>query len=392
MKRAGAKREHTGGRSDILIYLDNAATSFLKPQSVYNAVAAALKSSASPGRGGYKAAVKASETLYAAREALSELFNIASPENIIFTDNATTAINTGLKGIAGHGIAISKMEHNAVARPAKKLSDSGERVVMIDADSDGFITPEAVERVLSSSKVGAVCLIHASNVCGSLNDIKSIGEIVKRHNAVFMVDASQSAGCTDIDVEACKIDLLAFPGHKGLLGPQGTGGLYIREGLTLGTLTEGGTGSMSESLLQPDIMPDRFESGTQNVPGIAGLYEGVRFVKKVGAAAIGEKERYLSKILAEDLSSIEGVRVCGKPGSGASVGVVSVTTRLGSVELADMLAKDYSIAVRAGLHCAPLAHRSLGTLESGTVRFSPGFFTTKENVKYAARAVARCLK
>lgn len=375
-----------------MIYLDNAATSFLKPRSVHDAVAAALRSSASPGRGGYKEAVKASETLYAAREALCGLFNIASPENIIFTDNATTAINIGIKGIAGHGIAISKMEHNAVARPAKKLSDSGEKIVMIDSDSDGFITPEAVEKVLSSSKVGAVCLIHASNVCGSLNDIKAIGEKVKKHDAIFMVDASQSAGCTDIDVQECNIDLLAFPGHKGLLGPQGTGGLYIREGIKLDTLTEGGTGSMSESLMQPDIMPDRFESGTQNVPGIAGLCEGVRFVKKMGASAIGEKERYLAKILAEDLASIDTVRVYGRPGSADSVGVVSITTRLGSVELADMLARNYSIAVRAGLHCAPLAHRALGTFESGTVRFSPGFFTTKENVKYAARAVARCLK
>lgn len=376
-----------------MIYLDNAATSFIKPSSVQKAVTDAIKSSASPGRGAYKAAKRASETLFAAREALCELFNIPSPENIIFTNNATSAINTAMKGIKTDGaIAITKMEHNAVARPAKKLSDSGKKVVMVEADRDGFVTPEAVERVFLTSNVGALCMIHASNVSGSLNDIEAIGKIVKKHGAIFMVDASQSAGCTEIDTEACNIDLLAFPGHKGLLGPQGTGGLYIKEGIVLDTLTEGGTGSMSESLVQPDILPDRFEAGTQNVPGVAGLLAGVNFVLKNGAATIGEKERYLAKILAEDLSAIDGVKVYGRPGSKDSVGVVSVTTRLGSVELADMLAKDYSIAVRAGLHCAPLAHRTLGTLESGTVRFSPGFFTTKEDVKYAARAVAKCLK
>ena len=192
-----------------MIYLDNAATSFIKPSSVQKAVTDAIKSSASPGRGAYKAAKRASETLFAAREALCELFNIPSPENIIFTNNATSAINTAMKGIKTDGaIAITKMEHNAVARPAKKLSDSGKKVVMVEADRDGFVTPEAVERVFLTSNVGALCMIHASNVSGSLNDIEAIGKIVKKHGAIFMVDASQSAGCTEIDTEACNIDLL----------------------------------------------------------------------------------------------------------------------------------------------------------------------------------------
>lgn len=377
-----------------MIYLDNAATSFFKPKSVREAVMRAMSSAASPGRGGYRAAVRASEIVFDARESLAELFNIHTPESIIFTNNATAAINTALKGAVGKydSFAISSMEHNAVARPAKTLSDGGAELILIKADQDGYVTAEAVDRALSGSKAGLVCLIHASNVSGSLNDIERIGQTVKKHNALFMVDASQSAGAVGIDAEKCKIDLLAFPGHKGLLGPQGTGGLYIREGLKLQTLIEGGTGSMSESLKQPDILPDRFEAGTANVPGIAGLCAGVRYILKAGAENIGRKERELAKILAEDLSVIKGVRVYGRPGSEESVGVVSITAPIGSVELSDMLSKEYNIAVRSGLHCAPLAHKTLGTIETGTVRFSPGIFTTKEQIKFTVRAVERCLK
>lgn len=377
-----------------MIYLDNAATSFFKPKSVREAVMRAMSSAASPGRGGYRAAVRASEIVFDARESLAELFNIHTPESIIFTNNATAAINTALKGAVGKydSFAISSMEHNAVARPAKTLSDGGAELILIKADQDGYVTAEAVDRALLGSKAGLVCLIHASNVSGSLNDIERIGQTVKKHNALFMVDASQSAGAVGIDTEKCKIDLLAFPGHKGLLGPQGTGGLYIREGLKLQTLIEGGTGSMSESLNQPDILPDRFEAGTANVPGIAGLCAGVRYILKTGAENIGRKERELAKILAEDLSVIKGVRVYGRPGSEDSVGVVSITAPMGSVELSDMLSKEYNIAVRSGLHCAPLAHKTLGTIETGTVRFSPGIFTTKEQIKFTVSAVERCLK
>lgn len=377
-----------------MIYLDNAATSFLKPKSVQEAVIRAMNFAASPGRGGYREAVKASEIVFLTRESLARLFNINTPENIIFTNNATTAINTALKGALGKydNLAISSMEHNAVARPANKLSDEGAQVTVIKADEQGYVTAEAVDRALTGNKINLVCLIHASNVSGSLNDIEKIGKVVKKHNALFMVDASQSAGAVGIDVQKCNIDLLAFPGHKGLLGPQGTGGLYIRDGLMLNTLTEGGTGSMSESFKQPDILPDRFEAGTANVPGIAGLNAGVNYILKVGADNIGRKERELAKILAEDLSVINGVRVYGRPGSDESVGVVSITAPLGSVELSDMLSKEYNIAVRAGLHCAPLAHKTLGTSETGTVRFSPGIFTKKEQIKFTARAVSRCLK
>lgn len=394
MRKAEKKNARTGRRGDILIYLDNAATSFIKPKKVYDAVAEAFGSAASPGRGGYSAALKASEILYGARESIAGLINAPSPENIVFTDNATTAINTALKGLIKKGdtFAISGAEHNAVARPSKKLSDNGANLVVIDTDKFGYITSEATERAVDGKRLKLVCVIHASNVTGALNDIEKIGAVAKRNNAIFMVDAAQSIGCVPIDVEKYGIDILAFPGHKGLLGPQGTGGLYIRDGLMIDSLTEGGTGSLSESLVQPEILPDRFESGTQNVPGIAGLSQGVKFVMKKGVRGIGEKERYLTKMLAEDLAAIRGVKIYGKPGSEMSVGVLSITTPMGSVELSDMLAKEYNIAVRAGLHCAPLAHRAIGTNEGGTVRFSPGVFTTREQIKFAARAVERCLK
>lgn len=385
---------HTGKRGDFLVYLDNAATSFIKPKSVYEAVLAAMKSAASPGRGGYREAVKASEALYSAREAIAKIINAPSPENIVFTCNATMAINTALKGLIKENdtLAISSMEHNAVARPAKKLADAGAKLIMITADEKGRVTPEATEKALNGKNVKMLCVMHASNVTGTLNDIEEIGKTAKKHGALFMVDAAQSIGCVPIDVIRCGIDILAFPGHKGLLGPQGTGGLYVREGIMPDTLIEGGTGSLSESLYQPDFLPDRFEAGTQNVPGIAGLFAGAEYVLKATDKAIGKRERYLAKLLAEDFSVIKGVKIYGEPGSEKSVGVVSITAPMGGVELADMLARSYGIAVRAGLHCAPLAHKTIGTLESGTVRFSPGAFTTREQIKYASAAVLKCLK
>lgn len=376
-----------------MIYLDNAATSFMKPDSVKKAVIRAMNEASSPGRGGYKEAVTASEIVFSAREALAELFNIDSPENIVFTNNATTAINTALKGAVGRydGLLISKMEHNAVARPAKKLENDGARVLAVDANREGYVDAEKAESILSKERIKLFCLIHASNVSGSVNDIEVMGSLAKKYGALFMVDASQTAGVLPIDVEKAKIDILAFPGHKSLLGPQGTGGLYIREGVSLRPLTEGGTGSMSELLEQPDIMPDRFESGTINVPGIAGMAAGVRYVLSEGVGAIGERERYLTAVLAQDLAEIKGVELCGHPGGADSVGVLSVKVPKDCVETADKLYKNYGIAVRAGLHCAPTAHKSLGTFQSGTVRFSPGPFTDRRMVKHAAWALKKIL-
>ncbi|MDO5478945.1 MAG: aminotransferase class V-fold PLP-dependent enzyme, partial [Clostridia bacterium] len=214
----------------------------------------------------------------------------------------------------------------------------------------------------------------------------------RKRGVLFMVDASQSAGSTIIDTERSNIDILAFPGHKGLLGPQGSGGLYIRKGIDIIPLTEGGTGSLSESLLQPDILPDRYESGTLNVPSIVGLLSGVKYLQKVGIYEIERHEKELSTVLAEDFSMIKGVKLVGSPFSGEHSAVLSIVTPVDCISLADKLYSDYGICVRAGLHCAPLAHKTLGTFDTGTVRFSPGPFTTKPEIKKAAYALYRCLK
>ncbi len=376
-----------------MIYLDNAATTFQKPECVKNAVIYALNNYSSPGRGGYSLSLKAAETVYSAREALAELFNVKTPENIVFTDNATTAINTALKGILspGDSFAISGMEHNAVARPSESLRKRGCHLYIAEGNPEGYVTKEAVKKALFPG-MRLLCLIHSSNVCGSMNDLEAIGKEAKKLGIIFMVDASQSAGCTDIDVEKCGIDILAFPGHKGLLGPPGTGALYIREGVDLTPLTEGGTGSMSESLLQPSILPDRFESGTLNVPAIAGLLSGVKFILHHGAENIGKAENELTKLLAEDLSSISGINILGSPFSKDRTAVLSVASGKDCIKLSELLSKDYGICTRAGLHCAPLAHKTLGTFESGTIRFSPGIFTRRADIKKTALAVSKCLK
>ncbi len=374
-----------------MIYLDNAATSFIKPACVKKAVIFALNNLASPGRGGYTPSLKAAETLYSLREALAGLFNIKTPENIIFTNNATTSINTALKGYLspGDSFAISSMEHNAVSRPSETLKQKGCHLYIVQGNKDGYITADAVKKVIFPG-MKLLCLTHASNVCGSLNDLKAIGDETKKFGITFMVDASQSAGCIPIDVEKCGIDILAFPGHKALLGPQGIGGLYIREGLNLNPLTEGGTGSMSESLLQPSFLPDRFESGTPNIPAAAGLLAGVRFIKAHGISSIGKAELELANLLAEELSSVKGIKTVGDL-TGDRCSVLSIVTEKDSIKLSELLFKNYGICVRAGLHCAPLAHKTLGTIDSGTIRFSPGIFTRREDIKKTAYAVSKCL-
>lgn len=369
-----------------MIYLDNAATSYPKPPEVTRAMASFAEAcGGNPGRGGHSASRRAAETVFACREELAELFNIENCERIVFTKNATEAVNTAINGIVDEGseILISAMEHNAVLRPAVAREAAGASLRVIPADSDGRITPEAVEAAITP-KTRLVCVVHASNVTGTLNDIAAINEVVHSRGALTLFDAAQTAGLVPID--ASDFDLLAFPGHKSLYGPQGTGGLYVREGLMLSPLTCGGTGSASESPFMPERMPDRLEAGTLNAVGIAGLLEGVRFVKRGGLL---ERERELARRLAEKAGDIGGAEVVGDNG----VNVVSVKLKYADcVEAAARLDAEHGIAARGGLHCAPMAHRSMGTIGGGTLRFSVGAFTTPEDVDAAASALEAVLK
>lgn len=343
------------------------------------------ESGGNPGRGGHELSRRSGEMVFGCREELAELFNIENSERIIFTKNATEALNTAILGIVGEGdeILVSAMEHNSVLRPAVALEAAGATLRIIPADKDGRITPEALEQVITK-KTRLVCVLHASNVTGTLNNISAINEAAHSHGALTLFDAAQTAGLVPID--ASDFDLLAFPGHKGLYGPMGTGGLYVREGLFLKPLTYGGTGSASESSFMPERMPDHLEAGTVNAVGIAGLLEGVRFVKREG---LFEREHELANKLAEKLSSINSVEIIGDNG----VNVVGARLKsLDCVEAAGILDSEYGIASRGGLHCSPIAHRSMGTIDGGLLRFSTGAFTTEEDCDAAARAVEEIIR
>jgi len=377
-----------------MIYLDNGATSFPKPRAVREEISRCISFyAANAGRGSHTLSVKAAEKIWETRELLAKLFHASTPDRIIFTQNCTEALNLGLKGILKNGddLIISDMEHNSVYRPSVALWGKGVKTLMALSDNEGRIMPEAVLRQITP-RTRMICLQHASNVGGGLNPIREIGQIARTHGILFMVDAAQTAGSVPIDVEADCIDLLAFPGHKGLLGPQGTGGLYVREGLTVYPMREGGTGSASENPEMPDFLPDRLEGGTLNLPGICGLGAGVRFVLRKGAENIGRHEQQLCARFMRGISDIKGLRILGPSSIENRVGVVSISV-LGqdSARIAGILDKKYGIAVRAGLHCAPLAATRFNVLQEGSVRFSPGVFNTPQEMDYAARALREIL-
>ncbi len=371
-----------------MIYLDNAATSWPKPPAVAREMARCLREyGANPGRSGHKMAVQAAEKIFECRENLAALFGAGNPLSFVFTANATGAINLALKGLLqpGDHVVYSSMEHNSVARPLKKLEAEGVELSLVRADEGGRVHPADLEKEIREN-TRLLLVTHASNVTGTVNDVGAIGCLAKKHRLIFMVDASQSAGSLPVHVERMKADLMAFSGHKGLLGPQGTGGLYIREGLRLGTLVEGGTGSLSESLSQPEFVPDRYESGTSNTPGVAGLNEGLKYLLRVDPEQVYARKKQLEKKLREGLSDLPGIRVLGEGVSG--IGVVSIVPAgQDCQEVCAALDEKYHIAVRGGLHCAFLAHETIGTIRTGAVRFSMGPFTTPRDIEAALRAV-----
>ncbi len=368
-----------------MIYLDNAATSFPKPEKVTDAVCTLMKEyGGNPGRGGHLYSRLSGEKIYECRENLAHLLSASSPEEIIFTKNATEAINLAIKGSVRQGdeIIISSMEHNSVLRSAVSLEKQGVTVKIARGDCRGFVSEESFLPLITP-KTRLICIIHASNVTGTINPVEKICSEAHKKGVLTLIDASQSAGI--LDIKAQYADMIAFAGHKALYGPFGTGVLYLRKGLKLTTLTEGGTGSLSESALMPDITPDRYEAGTLNASGIAGLCEGVKFVMNERAY---EKERELGQFLAQELSVIKGVRIVGHP----QTGVVAVRClHHDCVDVASRLDCEYNIAVRAGLHCAPMAHRTLGTITDGLLRFSCGYFNTKNEIKKAAAATEKIL-
>ena len=374
-----------------MIYLDNAATSCTKPESVYEAVNDALRNaSGNPGRSGHRLSLKAGAVAEEARLTLSRLFHAENAQCIVFTSNATEALNTAIFGLVkpGDHVITSSMEHNSVARPLEFLRTLGVEVTKLPASIDDGVDPEDLKKALKDN-TRLVVINHISNVTGTVNPIETIGEICRKEGIPFLADASQSAGTLPIDVQEMKIDLLAFPGHKSLLGPQGTGALYIRPGIEPDPLKRGGTGSRSELLTQPEILPDKFESGTINVPGIAGLGAGAAFILKEGPEKIHEKEQELMDLLIQGLGVIPGVRIYA-PGPGKKRGsVLSFTMdEKDPQEVSLLLDEAFDIAVRAGLHCAPDAHRTIGTLETGgTVRVSPGYYNTKEEIEAFLAAV-----
>lgn len=376
------------------IYLDNAATSYPKPESVYRAVMHAMgEIGVSAGRGGHRRSLEASRLLFQARETLATLFALPDSSRVIFTHSATESLNLGLRGVLlpGDHVISSTMEHNSLVRPLYLLRKQGVELSLVPADGHGLVDPDRVRRALRPN-TRMLAMAHVSNVCGAIQPLESFGAIAREAGALFLVDAAQSAGCLPLDVSAMGIDLLAVPGHKGLMGPQGTGFLYVAPGVPLRPLLFGGTGSGSSAEEQPDTMPEGFEAGTHNLPGIAGLKAGAEFVLAQGVESIGRREREHAEQAAKLLRALPRLTLHGPSRPADRSGVLSFTVEgVDSSALAFMLDRRFDIAVRAGLHCAPLAHRTLGTYPAGTVRMSPGWFTSGADIASFCAAVEACL-
>jgi len=370
--------------------MNNAATSFPKPESVYEAVDHFNRYlGMNPGRGSNRQSVQAGSILLDAREALADLFNIDNCDNIAFTANATEALNTGLKGILqpGDHVITTSMEHNGVARPLFALSHQGVEWTAVPCNSDGSLDVKLLEKAIKAN-TRMICMLHASNLTGTIMPIAAVGKIARDRGIVFMVDTAQTAGVLELDVHKQCIDILTFTGHKSLLGPQGTGGIYVKPGLEISPLKVGGTGSLSESLEQPSWMPDRLESGTPNTPGIAGLLAGVRYVLEIGIDVIHRREHDLTEALLLGMKAMKRVQIYGSPDSSQRTAVVAFNIDgMDCGELSMRLEYEHGIITRSGLHCAYLAHQTLGTLESGACRLSPGFFTSDSQIETVLEAI-----
>ena len=380
-----------------MIYLDNAATTSPKPSGVVRAVSDAVRAlSANPGRGGHAPSVRAAEAVYAARGSIGVFFGLPIEENVIFTPNCTYSLNTVIKGVLKKGdhAVISPYEHNSVLRPLEKLSRQGIATYTVadDGESDDELI-DGFRRAINERTRLMICT-HASNVTGRIMPIKRLCALAHSYGILFCVDAAQSAGTLDINMAEDGFDYVCCAGHKGLYGPMGTGLLLINNGLLPDTLVEGGTGTNSHDAIMPDELPERLESGTINVPGIIGLSAGVSFVKNKGRDAIYRSELSKIRYLHRELSAISRVRIFSPfPEYGEYAPVLSFQIDgADSESVAEFLDKRFGIAVRAGLHCAPLAHRSIGTTDGGTVRVSPSVFNTESDIEAVIKGVKNFIR
>lgn len=372
-----------------MIYLDNAATSLIKPDDVIWAVTDALRTLGNSARGVHKASLDATRMVYRTREVLADFFHCPHPEQVIFMSNATEALNTAIFGrfAPGDHVITTVLEHNSVLRPLYLLEKSGVEVSFLECDGTGNINAADIEPLIKQNTRGIICT-HASNVTGNRVDVKAVGQIARAYDLIFIVDASQTAGVMSIDMTAMGIDVLCFTGHKALMGPQGTGGLCINGKLKIRPLKVGGSGSWTYLREQPEAYPEGLEAGTINSHGIAGLAAGIAYIQKTGMEAIYAHEIALAKMFYEGVMTLAGVKVYGDFNSWRRAPIVSLNLRdYDSSMISDILDAEYHIATRPGAHCAPRLHEALGTVSQGAVRFSFGCFNTKKDVKAAIQAI-----
>ena len=372
-----------------MIYFDNAATSLQKPEAVIEAVAEAMKSLGNASRGAHSAALGSNRMVYETRELLAELFHIDDPSRIAFAMNATESLNIAIAGIfrPEDHVITTVMEHNSVLRPLYRMEESGTELSFLQADKKGNISYEELENAIRSNTRAVICT-HASNLTGNVLDLEKIGEICKKHRLLFLVDASQTAGIIPIDVQKMKISVLCFTGHKGLLGPQGTGGIYVAPEINIRPLVVGGSGVQSYLKTQPDEMPARLEAGTLNAHGIAGLHAAVSYIIEKGVEQIYQEEHEKTDYFYRMIRSIPDIHIYGDPEAELHAPIIALNIGdYDSAQVADELMETYGIATRAGAHCAPLMHQALGTQKQGAVRFSFSQFNTSNELDAGIQAL-----
>ena len=372
-----------------MIYFDNAATTIRKPDCVIDAVADAMRNFGNSGRGAHEASLDASRMIYETRERISELFNLGNPLQVAFTSNSTESLNTAIQGLFSKGdhVITTVLEHNSVLRPLYLMENRGISLTILPCDEKGVLCYDQLEESIRPETKAVVCT-HASNLTGNRMDLERVGEFCLRHGIRLVADASQTAGVLPIDMKRMHIDVLCFTGHKGLYGPQGTGGICVREGLHISPLKSGGSGIQTYNKEQPSQMPAALEAGTLNGHGIAGLHAALSFIEEVGVEAIHGREMKLMRKFHDGVKEIPGVRIYGDFSEDNRAPIVALNIRdYDSAQVSDELAVGYGISTRPGAHCAPLMHQSLGTVEQGIVRFSFSWFNTEDEIETGIRAV-----